>query len=298
MANKFNVADSVKVAATIVAEESRYLPLVGVNSALSLDASKRGAVTLTVPGSLVARERSIADKTTEVIYDEITETSVSVTTGTHLYSGVSLSNADIDLNLTDFTSQVLTPQAQAIVSKVDGMILGAVEGVEPTATVTGAKEAIAAAAAELRKRKIRGGATVLIASDVYEALLTDETVMNSLFSGSVSALAEGRVPRLFGLDLVEAPELADGEVIAMVKGGVSLALRAPSAPAGQDTASVNHKGVPMSHVMGFDMRHAEHLSLLSSYAGVAVLPGFVQQMDGSFKRTDNMGVVRLSATIA
>lgn len=281
MANNFYQPEQVaRVAVAMATEDSFLAALVSrdLENDLLGGGGKSRTVNVRIPSALIARDRSIDDKTSAIIVDEISETTVPITLGTHAYNAIGLSEGDLTLNLEDFSSQVLRPQMEAVVDKVENTVADVLmaeaadasipwDAADPVKTFTAIRKA-------LRKRGVpETGLNVVVGVDVYAALLDAKALTDASESGSTAALREGAVGRLRGMTVVESTRVPDGEIFAFHRNAFTLAVRPPLVPAGASFGStVREGGFGLRYLRDYDADHTQDRSIVSTFVGAAKMP--------------------------
>lgn len=278
--HNFEPQQAADVAANLVGQDAFLSALVSRDLEQNLlGGGKKGrSVDVKVPSALIAHDRSIDDKTTGIILDELSEATESITLGTHAYSAVGLSEQDLHYEIEDFSKQVLRPQGEAVADYIENMVEDAFRGIaedesiawdetNPVPTFTAIRKA-------LRRRGVpQTGLNVVVGVDVYAALLDAKAIDDASQSGSTAALRDGNIGRIRGFNIVESTRVGDGEIVAFHKNAFTLAVRAPLVPAGASFGSTSSAGgFPLRWLRDYDVRHTADLSLLSTFAGIAKMP--------------------------
>lgn len=280
MANDFYTPEQAAGVALRMVEADQYLSaLVARNIVDPLKGGGSGRVVeIPLPNGLIARDRNVDDKTTALIFDELKETRITVTAGASAYSGVTLSDGDLSLNLADFSRQVLRPQVDAVVEKVEAAVATAIRNIpintsvkwdaaHPEKTFTAIRKA-------LRLRGVpQNGIQCVVGVNVYAALLDANLLVDASSSGSTEALREGQIGRLRGFTIAESTRVGDDEIIAFHRDAFSLTVKAPVAPAGAAfSAAVTGNGYALRYLRGFDITVANERSLVDTMYAVVTLP--------------------------
>lgn len=281
MANSFYTPEQVaRVAVSMAAEDALLATLVSRNFEDDLlgGGGKGRSVNVKVPSALIARDRSIDDKTTQIVLDELAESTVSITLGTHAYSAVSLSEGDLNLDLTSFSAQVLRPQVEAVVDSIEHKVsekLAAVgedasiayDAANPVKTFTEMRKV-------LRKRGVpQAGLNCVVGTNVYADLLEANAITSVGESGSSEALREANVGRVRGFTVVESTRVGDDEIVAFHRDAFTLAVRAPAVPNGAAFGErVSGRGFQLRYLRDYDVMTTHDRSLVSTFVGVEQMP--------------------------
>lgn len=283
MANALYTAAQVAKVAVNLAQLDGYLSALVNRDALSgvFEGGGKGrTVNLRIPAALVARTRGLDDKTSQIVLDELTESTVGVTTGTHVYSAVALSEGDLSLNIEDFSAQVLAPQMAAIVEELEAIVADVLLGVDESNTSAFAYDAanptkiLTAMRKYLRDNGLpMSNLNVVAGTQVYADLLNAGVLKDASQSGSTEALREGNVGRVSGFTVAESNRIPETQIIAFHRDAVALAQRAPLVPQGASFgAVVAEKGYSLRYIRDYDVMSTADRSLVSTFAGAAILP--------------------------
>jgi hypothetical protein len=293
MANQFYTAAQAAGVALRMVESDQYLSaLIARNVIDPLKGGGAGrTVELKLPNGLIARDRSVDDKTTALIFDELQEQRITVTAGSAAYSGVTLSDGDLSLNLESFSDQVLSPQVDAVVEKIEGAVATQIRSIPLNTTVkwdpTRPDKTFTAIRKVLRLRGVpQAGIVSVVGVNVYAALLDANLLVDASSSGSTAALREGQIGRLRGFTIVESTRVADDEIIAFHRDAFTLTVKAPVAPAGAPfSAAVSGNGYALRYLRGFDITVANERSLVDTMYAITAMPMYKIAQDGTTNRT-------------
>jgi len=180
------------------------------------DAEFRGAygdtVTLRLPAVLAAREYGFRNnRSSEIVIDDLTETSVPVVLDTDLYSAVALTDEQLTLDIVDFSEQVLNPQVSAIARGLEDLIVETMQSATYGTSLNIADSADGMWGTLLDARKAlndanvpREGRVVVVGSEIEREILSDDKFnrVDSVGDGAVSAVREATINRLAGFTIV------------------------------------------------------------------------------------------------
>lgn len=282
MANSFYTADQVASVGVALASEGLHLSSV-VTRAFEGDFAPGGGnqVLLPVPGALIARDRGIADKSTQIVLDEITESTVPVSLDTHAYSAVSLSEGDLSLELADFSRQVLRPQVDAVVDSVENKVADVLGGVAEDASIAFDAADPVPTFTKLR-RALRGKGVdtatsdlvAVVGSNVADALL-DADDFTPAQSGSDDALRRADIGQVRGFRVLESGRIGADVIVAYPVHAIALTIKAPAVPQGASFGSVvTERGFQLRYLRDYDVMTTKDRSLVSTFVGARVLPAY------------------------
>lgn len=281
MPNSFYQApQAARVAVEMVADDLSLAPLISrdLQDDLLGGGGKGRTVNLKVPNALVARNRDIEDVTNKIVLDYLSEQTVPVTLGSHVYNAVGLSEGDLSLNLTDFAAQVLSRQTEAVASFVDAIVLNALESTPETTGIAYDKAApektFTAIRKNLRDRGVpQAGLNVIVGTQVYAEMLDAKVLTDVSQSGSTAALRDGQVGQMRGFTVVEHTGISETEIIAFHRNAFTLAVRAPKVPTGASFgATVNSGGFALRYLRDYDADYTQDRSIVSTFCGIVKMP--------------------------
>lgn len=293
----------------LVGQDAYLIGLVSKNYEDETYAPGKGnaPVSLKVPSSLFARERDLDDVTTKIVLDSINEQRETIHLDPkHTHSAVGLSEADLNLNLTNFTEQVLAVQAEAIIEKLEHKVATKLQGVPLDPVLAWDESNPIGVFTKLRKRLrdngvAQTGLQVVVGTDIYAQLLDANAITDVSQSGSTAALREGGVGKVRGFTLVESNRIGEGEILALHRDAVSLVTRAPMKPLGASYgAAVSQSGFSLRYLRDYDQDVTQDRSLVSTFSAVGILPTFRVLRDEEARKADIVrlpfgGVLRLDA---
>lgn len=249
-------------------------------------------VYLNVPGALTAHSRSLTDTETAIVLDSLTEAQEPVSLDVHAYSAVGLSEHDMSLGIEDFARQVLRPQVDAVVEKVESAIEAVISGIAPTAGIAySATDPVATFTAGRRALRDRGvdpasaDLVAIVGANIVDDLL-DSGALDYARTGSPDALRAGSLGRIRGFEAIESSRVADDEVVFMHRDSLYLAHRAPAVPQGASFGqTVNGEGaIGLRYLRDYDVAFTRDRSMVSTFVGAGILPLY------KVTRTDDTGV--------
>lgn len=289
MSNSFLTADNLaRITAKIVGADLGLAGLVYRDLAAEFSAGNGNTVKVRVPGAVASQTRSIYDSSTPLVSDEIAEQSIDVELTDHVYDNVVLSEGDLDLDLKDFASQVLRPQALAIVKHVERAVAAAMKATPENSGITYAAADPARAFTQARKALRDSG----VPTEAPLIAAVGSGVYGDLLDGPVGTFDENGKVR--GFQIVESTRLASDEIVGFVKEAFALVVRAPQVPAGAPYgASVSEEGFALRHIRSYDSTVAADRSLVSAFVGVQAMPLAVDAEDGTVSLVEHGGAVRV-----
>jgi hypothetical protein len=236
--------------------------------------------TITVRVRTPRTARKQATPGANITFDPVNETPVEVKLS-HLYDATFLTDEDLSLNLVDFGVQVTEPQTQAVAVGAEDELAAAMNAVTPDASFAAAATPadtdakILEARETLSSAKIPAGDRFLAcAPDIITRLLQVDKFVRADAVGDGTAIREATMGRIYGFTVVESPGLTAGTAVAYHRSGFVFANRVPVAPRGLASSQVGTatvSGIGMRQIFQYDPKALKDQSVLSSFAGAAVV---------------------------
>jgi hypothetical protein len=241
-------------------------------------------VTLRTNDRLVATARAYTwrTRTAPIVLDDITgyEDGIPIKLDTHLYSATGLTDEHMLLDLVEFATEVLAPQAQAIGDELNARCLAAFRAAKWKRSFTvGAGEDPHRVAVEARRRldadktAPAGGRVFLIGSDVAAEWLVSDRLSKYDWNGEVGtpAVRQHTIGQLAGTPVVVHNELEPAEAYYFQKGSLVVANLAPAVPQGAVTGrtGINAAGFAARWIQDYDAAYLTDRSIVSTFAGIS-----------------------------
>ncbi|QTX04547.1 P22 phage major capsid protein family protein [Agromyces archimandritae] len=289
--NTYSAADAGAVALELIHGSFQLASVAASYDENTFKAGIGRTAYLTVPAALVAHDRALGDTDNALLIDAIAESRVPIELDREAVSAVALSDADLSLDLQDFTAQVLAPQVDAVVSRVEASLAAVLEDVDveaPAAAYDPAKPVslFTSGRRALRGRGIDvagGDLVALVGSNVVDDLLESDSLDYSR-TGDADALRSGSVGRLRGFNVVEASRIGADDVFFMTASSLYLAHRPPVVPLGASFGETVSAGSSLRYLRDYDAVHRCDRSIIDSFYGVGVMPTY------RLERTEDAGV--------
>ena len=279
MANTFLKPTVINRMALKLLQREVVLPRLVWNFA---DAEFRGAygdtVTLRLPAVLAAREYGFRNnRSSEIVIDDLTETSVPVVLDTDLYSAVALTDEQLTLDIVDFSEQVLNPQVSAIARGLEDLIVETMQSATYGTSLNIADSADGMWGTLLDARKAlndanvpREGRVLVVGSEIEREILSDDKFnrVDSVGDCAVSAVREATINRLAGFTIVGSNAIDAETAIAFHPTAFAFVNVAPVVPDGANFGSrMAESGLAMRWLRDYDAPHLQDRSVVSSFAG-------------------------------
>lgn len=287
------------VAAGIVGADLNLAATIRRDLAADFQSGQGRTVTIPVPGFVKPSVVSL-DNVSAIPVASLTEQGIPVTLTDHVVSRIALTEGQLNLDLRNFTTQVVGPQADAIAAKVEASVAAEFESTPAITGVTydptNPAKALGQLRRQLRTNGVKGDATINLAigSDLWADLLD---------SGNGNAPAFDANGNVRGMSAFESTRIAPDEAIAYIADAFVLVCRAPAVPNSATGASVSVKddeGRPvfaLRAIQGYDDSTANEYSLVSTMLKVQSIPlAVANEATGTVDLVEHGGAVRLSTS--
>lgn len=229
-------------------------------------------ITIRKPTKFEAKEF-----TSEIEVQDATESSTTIKMDKHLDVSFSVTAKDMQMNIKDFSAQLLTPAMQAFADKIDKYLLalaGAVSNKVVQASnvtredIVAARKFLTANAVPMTERRF------VYNSDTEADLLNTDLFISAEKVGDTgTALREASLGRKFGMDFYVDQNMDTGpKAIAFHKNAFALVTRMLYQPKGAaQSAIMNYDGFGLRVVYGYDMTKKTDIVSIDMLCGVKTL---------------------------
>jgi hypothetical protein len=252
-----------------------------------------GLVTLRVPRPRTAQFQSSRGATIDLVDADESGVTVSLRLA---YDGALISDEEMDLDVVDYSAQVVAPQTAAVADLCERELAGALGGVVPTFSGPIEQALLACREALTMANCPQAGRFLAASPSVITAILGDEHLSDLLVrdqtAGQPSALRDALLGKIFGLSVIESAALPDGVAYAYHKSALAFASFAPSVPAGIGSSATSG-GLALAVVKGYAPDRLSTLSIVSSYIGASIVTDSEPGSDESPGEPETLRVIAL-----
>jgi len=234
-----------------------------------------GSVIIRVP---VPRDAKIQENPGDTLdFSEISE--IPVETGLeHIYDGARITLQQRTLDIENFTTQVVMPQVRAVAVGAEDVLADVMNALPIEYEVTGGATsnidaAILSGRADLGRNHVPMEGRWLAASPALAEILLGKPNLTPFDSPPTpTALTEARIGRYRGFNVVETAALTGTRGVLYHESSFAFANSAPADPEGATQSSTAvEEGISLRHIYMFDPTTATDRSLLSTFAGAALV---------------------------
>lgn len=289
MANDFLKAETIAAQALGLLKREVVLPrLITARPISDFRGAKDDTVSLRVPAVLTARDYEWRTRTADIVVDDITETKVDVVLDKHPYHAGAITDEQMTLDIANFGSQVLQPQARAVGEKMEDYIAAEMAAAPITNSVTftvGTDEPYEVAV-DMRKilndNNVPMTDRVLLLGSAFEAaFLKSDKLSDVDRSGGDSALRSAIIGNVAGFTVVTSNAIAENVGYAMHRTAFVYAMAAPMVPDGVSFgSSQTYEGLSMRWIKDYEPARLRDRSIVSSFFGVSSVDDGPDTADG------------------
>jgi hypothetical protein len=232
------------------------------------------------PSLLTANRRALGS-TANLTVQDLNESGQDIALTHTAYHAAVVTQEDLNLNLEDFTAQVLMPQVDAVASDVEASVVEALQDLAQDAAITAAYSSADPLASFIAARKALRGLGVplsggslyaAVGDDVMSDLLATGALRDASQSGATDALRNASPGKVYGFEVVESSDLAADEAVFYHKAAVALVLRAPKKPDSVTYGtSVATEAGALTHLLAFDDSNVTEKSIVLAFVGCQAL---------------------------
>lgn len=247
-------------------------------------------ITFKMPGVTVARDYEWRTRVNPIVLDKIGRTVISIKIDTHTYNAIPITDEELTLDLENFGREILVPQAEALVKRLDSKIAAALRAAPFKTTTLDAAEAtdtnpykwaLKAAALLDAQGTPRSGRQLIVGGNPWVWLMTSEQLVKMDPSAATTAYREAVAGRLAGFDIVTAQDVGANEIFAVHPSWAVLANIAPANPDGATySAQANYGGYGVRVMKDYDPNFLRDRSILSTFTGIATVLDELKFLNG------------------
>lgn len=227
-----------------------------------------------------ARDYDFRGRTGPIVLDDIFQTGgrMPIRLTTHVYSATGLEDEHFTLDDISFAREVLAPQVEAVVDRVEGKALAGFRNLHPKHTIeadAGEDPHLVALEAkrlmDADKVAPYSGRVFLVGSDVAAAWLASDRLTEANLADSVTpALRDATIGRLSQAPVVVHNGLDPQEAFYMHSSGLVLGNAVPEVPLGAVTGStgVGKRRIGARWIQDYDANYLRDRSVVSTFIGV------------------------------
>jgi hypothetical protein len=289
MANSFNTQENVagKIAATAL---GLLKPDMVLSRTINRDYENEfgggvgNVVNVKRPLALTANTRAYG-ATSAITVSTITEPAVQPVTITHqVYSAVSVTDEDLNMELEDFGRQVLLPQTTAVAFQIEQAVAEEMSSLALTSGIVAGDIPSTFVNARKYLRDLglpTDGLTAAVGTGAAAELLKTDLFRRADASGSNDALINASLGRLSGFNIVESNLLSEFDIVFYHRDAFTLAVRAPRVPEGVTFGqSVAADGFALRYIRDYDPAVLADRSIVNTFIGTQTM-SMTKQTDGS-----------------
>jgi N4-gp56 family major capsid protein len=276
----------VALALGLLERESTLGALVWKDAAGDFKGAAGDTITIKLPAFVAANERVLRAGTSRTA-SNIIENKIAMTLDTDIYVDVVISDEELNLDITEFGTQVMTPVTNAITRKVEDKLAGLLEtpvdgygnalvyhtNLTHTLATDSAYETVVDAREALNKARVpKAGRFLVVGSTLESAILKDPLFVEADKSGTTATRTDATLGRIAGFDVYASDSIAPDEAYAAHKTAYALATRAPSVPQSVAWGAVgSFGGMAIRSVKAFDADAVADKLLSDTWIGVCAV---------------------------
>lgn len=234
-------------------------------------------VTFKLPGVTVARDYEWRTRTNPIVLDKIGRTKVSIKLDTHTYSAVPITDEELTLDLSNFNVEVLTPQLQAVIERLEGKVMAGLRAAPFKVTTLDADAAddpyewaLGASATLDTQGTPSDGRKLLLGANAWKWLMMSEALTKYDPAQAQTAFRRATIAQIADFDVVKSNRLAPNEIFATHSSALVLANVAPGNPDGAVySASQAYEGMSVRVLRDYDPNFLRDRSVVSTFTGIS-----------------------------
>lgn len=255
--------------------------LVWTNGVGSWEGRREDTITIRIPATAVARERTLRSADT-IQVDPVAEKAISVKIDKQIYSGTPSTLEELTLDITDYTRQKVVPPIRAITESYENKVAALISGAPYQTThhfdSAHPVDAFADADLQLDEDNVPTGERVfVVGTKLYNAIRKSDQWVNFAWNGSDAALRKGVVGEVLGYNLVRSKAIGAEDGYLFHKTAFVVGNRAPVVPDGAKaggSAASSDGSFALTWIRDYDFEQQMDRQVFSTfYGGNVVLDG-------------------------
>jgi hypothetical protein len=237
-------------------------------------------IKINEPSIAVARDYDFRGRTGPIVLDDIYQAggTIPVKLTTHVVHATGLELEHFTLDDISFASDVLAPQVESVVQRVESKALAGFRALHPKHLVplaaTDDPHLVAVEAKRLMdsdKVAPAGGRVFLVGTDVAAAWRASDRLSEANLADTVAPnLRDAIIGKLSGSVVIEHNGLDPAEAFYLHSTGLVLGSVAPDVPVGAVTGNsgVGRRGIAATWIQDYDANYARDRSMVHTFLGV------------------------------
>ena len=278
MANNYLKAAKYAALAVAALDRTTVLPQVFTKyDGGNFKGAEDDTVTFKLPGVTQARDYEWRTRTNPIVLDKIGRTKISIKLDTHTYSAVPITDEELTLDLTDFNSEILTPQLVAVVERLEGKVMAglraapfAVTDLNAAAADDPFDKALDWAAELDAVYTPTQGRKLLLGSNAWKWIAKSDDLVKYDRDAAATAFRKAILGEIAGFEIVKSPRLTPNEIYAVHPSALVLANVAPENPDGAVySARQTYRGMGVRVLKDYDPNFLRDRSIVSTFTGIS-----------------------------
>jgi hypothetical protein len=234
-------------------------------------------VSFKLPGVTQARDYEWRTRTNPIVLDKIGRTKISIKLDTHTYSAVPITDEELTLDLSDFASEILSPQLVAVIERLEGKVMAGLRAAPFNVTDLNAAEADDpydkaldwSAALDAQFTPVEGR-KLLLGSNAWKWLMKSEALVKYDKDAAATAFRKATFGEIANFDVIKSARLAPNEIFAVHSSALVMANVAPENPDGATySARQQYKGMGVRVLKDYDPNFLRDRSIVSTFTGIS-----------------------------
>lgn len=278
MANNYIKAQKYAALAVGALDRTTVLPVVFTRfDGGNFRGAEDDTVSFKLPGVTQARDYEWRTRTNPIVLDKIGRTKISIKLDTHTYSAVPITDEELTLDLSDFATEILSPQLVAVVERLEGKVMAGLRAAPFAVTNLDAAEAddpydkaLDWSAALDAVFCPTDGRKLLVGSNVWKWIAKSDALVKYDRTQAETAYRKATLGELAGFEIVKSSRLTANEIFAVHPTALVLANVAPENPDGAVySARQQYKGYGVRVLKDYDPNFLRDRSIVSTFTGVS-----------------------------
>lgn len=234
--------------------------------------------TFRTPGVTRARDYEWRTRTNPIVMDRIARSETTIKMNDHIYNAIPITDEELSLDVTSFTTEILDPQVNAVVDRADAKVFNAlrtangfkrtdlaVDGSKRVLTeLLGIKSVLDAQGTPKANRRL------IVGSEMANWIRASEDLLKYDPTQATTVFRQSTLGRIADFEIIEFHGIEDNKFYAVHQSAIVFANMAPASPEGATySARQSFRGWALRVLKDYDTNYLRDRSVVSMYGGVA-----------------------------
>lgn len=225
-----------------------------------------------------ARDYEWRTRTNPIVLDRIARTETTISMNDHIYNAIPITDEELSLDVTNFVTEVLQPQMDAVVQRAEGKVYRALtqdNGFKRTDLEVNGGERVLTELLNVKsvldaQGTPKGNRRLIVGSEFANWIRASEDLLKYDPSQATTVFRQSTLGRVADFEIVESTMIEDNSFYAVHQSALVFANMAPASPAGATySARQSYNGWSVRVLKDYDPNFLRDRSIVSMFGGTS-----------------------------